>query len=59
MTDPHLGLRLDTEDRALLVACAVKEKLTKSDIIRRAIRLYAKRLGITPEAVAKGQRKKR
>ena len=49
MPEPHIGLRLDTEDRALLDACSKAEKLNKSDIIRRALREYAKKLGVVPE----------
>lgn len=46
---PHIGLRFDAEDRALLEACAAKEKLTRSDILRRALRAYAKTLGVELE----------
>ncbi len=45
---PNIALRLDSEDMELLKrACAV-EKLTRSDIIRRALRAYAKQLGVAP-----------
>lgn len=37
---------MDDEDRALLEATAAHEKLTMSDIIRRAVREYAARLGV-------------
>ena len=47
MTEPHMAIRLDAEDRALLEACAKADKLTKSDVIRRALRAYAKSLGVT------------
>jgi uncharacterized protein (DUF1778 family) len=46
MTEPLFNLRLDDEDRALLEAVATHEKLTKSDVVRRAIRFYAARLGV-------------
>ncbi len=47
---PNVALRLDPEDMALLQrACAV-EKLTRSDIIRRALRDYAKKLAATTQA---------
>lgn len=49
MPEPHIGLRLDDEDRALLEACSKVEKLSKSDILRRALREYAKKLGVTEE----------
>jgi hypothetical protein len=58
MTDPHIGLRLDDEDRALLEACSAKEKLSKSDILRRALRAYAVALGVVAEP-AKGRSKKK
>jgi hypothetical protein len=57
MSEPHIGLRLDTEDRALLEACSKAEKLNKSDIIRRALRHYAKKLGVVP-APKRGRRNK-
>jgi hypothetical protein len=46
MTEPHMAIRLDAEDRALLEACAKAEKLTKSDIMRRALRAYARSIGV-------------
>jgi hypothetical protein len=46
MTEPHIGLRLDAEDRAVLEACSKHEKLSKSDILRRALRAYAASLGL-------------
>jgi uncharacterized protein (DUF1778 family) len=58
MTDPHIGLRLDDEDRALLDAVAAHEKLTRSDILRRALRAYAKDLGVTVEPVKRGKSKR-
>jgi len=44
--DPLINVRMDDEDRALLEALAAHEKLSKSDIIRRAIRKYAAELGV-------------
>jgi len=43
---PNVNLRLDNEDLKLLQEAAKVEKLTRSDTIRRAIRAYAKTLGI-------------
>lgn len=43
---PPVIVRMDDEDRALLEATAAHEKLTMSDIIRRAVREYAKRVGV-------------
>jgi hypothetical protein len=56
MTDPHIAIRFDAEDRALLEACSKAEKLTKSDIIRRALREYAKKLGVTAD-MKRGRRR--
>ncbi len=47
-------VRMDAEDRALLEATAAHEKLTMSDIIRRAVREYAARLGVK---VPKGKKR--
>lgn len=59
MPEPHIGLRLDEEDRALLEACAAAEKLSKSDILRRALRAYAANLGITSKPEKRRARSKR
>jgi len=40
------ALRLDPSDEALLEALCEYERLTQSDVIRRAIRHYAHALGI-------------
>lgn len=44
--DPLFNLRLDERDRDLLDALVEHERLTKSDVVRRAIRHYAEHLGI-------------
>jgi hypothetical protein len=49
-----IALRLDAEDRATLEALMAYEKLNISDVVRRAIRAYAKQLGVKPS-----QRRKR
>lgn len=49
MPDALVNFRLDDEDRTLLEACCAKEKLKKSDILRRALRLYAVSIGVGPE----------
>lgn len=41
-----INVRVDSEDRALLDAAAAAEKLPRSEIIRRAVRQYAERLGV-------------
>ena len=43
----HFVVVLDREDRALLEQVSATEKLTKSDVLRRALRRYAKDLGLT------------
>lgn len=45
-TRPLFNFRLDDEDRALLDALSAAEKLTRSDVLRRAMRLYAKHIGV-------------
>ncbi len=40
------NVKLDEEDRALLDACAAKDKLTRSDVVRRAVRAYAQQIGV-------------
>lgn len=47
MSTPIHSVKLDEEDVALLEAVIRYEKLTKSDVIRRAIRTYASQLGVT------------
>ena len=46
---PTRAVRLDDEDAALLAAAATYEKLSLSDTMRRAIRHYAKALGVAPQ----------
>lgn len=49
MVETLFNVRLDEEDLGLLESCAEREKLTKSDILRRALRAYAAGIGVTPE----------
>ncbi len=42
-------IRFDREDAHLLLTIAKAEKLTVSDVIRRAVRAFAKTLGLTTE----------
>ncbi len=54
------NVMLDEEDRALLDACAAKDKLTRSDVVRRAVRAYAQQIGVPaqrPRARAKSQKR--
>jgi uncharacterized protein (DUF1778 family) len=48
-TQPNVALRLDNEDMDLLKQACKAEKLTRSDIIRRALRAYVKQLCATPQ----------
>ena len=43
------AVRLDDDDNRLLEAVSKFERLSYSDILRRALRQYAKTLGIEPE----------
>ena len=45
---PNFALRLDPEDLELLKQLAQREKLTRSDFVRRAIRKIAKEVGLVP-----------
>ena len=46
--DPEtVSLRLDSEDSQTLADLVKVEKLSKSDVIRRALRAYAEKLGVT------------
>lgn len=47
---PNVVLRLDNEDKELLKRTMAVEKLTRSDVLRRALRAYAKQLGVAPQA---------
>lgn len=59
MPESVITVRLDAEDLALLNASAAKEKLSKSDILRRGLRAYAANLGITPATVKPRRKSKR
>ena len=43
---PTIGIRFTTEDVDLLDALAAKEERNRSDIVRRAIRAYAEKIGV-------------
>ena len=58
MTETLVGARFDDEDLRLLEACKAAEKLSTSDILRRAIRFYAKHLGVDAPPEAKQKRKR-
>jgi hypothetical protein len=42
------AIRFDAEDQGLLDRCIAHEKLTASDVLRRALRAYAKSLQLEP-----------
>lgn len=54
--NPIVGFRLPEEDLALLDAIAAHEERNRSDVVRRAIRAYAEKLGVK---VGPAPRKKR
>ncbi len=45
---PNVIFRADDEDKQILNRLIAFEKLNRSDVIRRAIRAYAKQLGVMP-----------
>jgi hypothetical protein len=52
------AIRFDSEDEQILKACCDHEKLSLSDTVRRAVRAYAKQLGIeTPSPKSQRPRK--
>jgi uncharacterized protein (DUF1778 family) len=44
---PMVGLRMSPDEIALLDAIAAHEERSRSDVLRRAIRAYAEKLGVT------------
>jgi predicted transcriptional regulator len=48
---PIVGIRLDPEELALLEALAEHEERSRSDVVRRAIRAYAEKLGVKAKPV--------
>jgi hypothetical protein len=50
MADPEVVcVRFDHDDHRLLDALVEMERLKRSDVIRRAVRAYAARLGVKPK----------
>jgi len=45
---PNLAVRLDAEDIELLEQLRKREKMTRSEIVRRAIRKIAREAGLLP-----------
>jgi metal-responsive CopG/Arc/MetJ family transcriptional regulator len=58
MAETLVGVKLDDEDLGMLEACMAREKLNRSDSIRRAIRHYAEHLGVKPDQRSKPKRKR-
>ena len=48
---PIVGIRLDPDELALLEALAGHEERSRSDVVRRAIRAYAEKLGVKAKPV--------
>lgn len=46
--DPVFTTRLDSEHQAILEALCAHERLSRSDIFRRALRYYADHVGVKP-----------
>jgi uncharacterized protein (DUF1778 family) len=44
---PMVGLRMSPDEIALLDAIAAHEERSRSDVVRRAVRAYAEKLGVT------------
>ena len=59
MAEMLISARFDEKDLKLLEACKATEKLTASDILRRAVRHYAKHLGVDAEPASTPKRKKK
>ncbi len=45
---PNLAVRLDSEDIELLEQLRKREKMTRSELVRRAIRKVAREAGLLP-----------
>jgi len=45
-------VRFDKDDEQILDECCKVEKLSYSDILRRALRTYAKQIGVEPTKAA-------
>ena len=55
---PQFAVRLDDEDRELLAEVAKTEKLSRSEILRRGLRQYARELKVSTRQT-RPRRKKR
>ena len=46
--NPTIGIRFTPEELALLDALMATEERSRSDVVRRAVRAYAEKLGVKP-----------
>jgi len=46
--DPNLSVKLDADDLRLVKELAAREKVTKSELVRRVIRKIAREAGLLP-----------
>jgi uncharacterized protein (DUF1778 family) len=52
----QINVRLDEQDKALIEAVAAHERTSISEILRRAVRLFAKSIGVEqPEVKSTGR----
>jgi metal-responsive CopG/Arc/MetJ family transcriptional regulator len=54
---PIVGIRFPEDELALLDALAAHEERSRSDTVRRAVRAYAEKLGVTVESKPKRKKK--
>lgn len=54
---PMIGIRFTPEELALLDALAAHEERNRSDVVRRAVRAYAEKLGVKVGSQAKRKKK--
>jgi hypothetical protein len=45
--NPTIGIRFTPDELALLDALMVAEERSRSDVVRRAVRAYAEKLGVS------------
>ena len=47
--EPNLSVKLDSEDLKLVRQLAERERMTRSEVVRRAIRKVAREAGLLPK----------
>jgi metal-responsive CopG/Arc/MetJ family transcriptional regulator len=55
--NPIVGIRFPTDELEVLDALAAYEERSRSDVVRRAVRAYAEKLGIKTGSKAKRKKK--